>query len=333
MTYRINSPSATAGGALAAGGAIALLCRDALVTGWTVDLALMPLLVGLTVLSGVLAARALRRAHVLPAIGLYALALLGSSLVVYETTGRRAEVRDTKVASAVDDGERRQHLTKMLNEAEDNVRKYRQRLSSECPTGKGTRCQGATYTVYTWEAAVTGYKSELAALGAPRPVDPKAERVAALAALAGVSTPAATVKASVGLIEPLALPLFLELGSILLFGYGLRQRAPAPASPPPRGVLACQPHDVPDATATDDSGVDVPARRLSRDEALADIRWLIQNGQTWPSQDWLLRRWGLPSTAKGTVSRWLKAWEAEGELGGNRYAVGRCKTVALRAVA
>lgn len=324
MQYRINSPAATAGGVLAAGGAIVLLCRDAATTGWTADLALMPLLVGLTVLAGHHAGKALRQARPLSAIGLCALAVFGSCLTVYEATGRRAEVRDTKVASAADVAGQRQHLTQMLDEAEENVSKYRQRLSAECSGGQGKRCAGYAYTVKTWEAAVTGYQAQIAALGAPKPVDPKAERVAALATLVGATATPAVIKANVGLLEPLGLPLFLELGSIVLFGYGLGSRRQTKTP-----TVASQAQ----ATVTqDDTAIEVPARRMTRDEALADIKDLIQQGVAWPSQEWLVQRWGLPSSAKGTVSRWLSRWQEDGEIP-DRYMTGRCKTVSLKAVA
>jgi hypothetical protein len=215
----------------------------------------------------------------------------------------------------------------MLTEAEENVGRYRQRLSSECSGGQGRRCQGYAYTVKTWEAAVAGYQSQISALGAPRPVDPKAERVAALAALAGVTAAPDVIKSNVGMLEPLALPLFLELGSIILFGYGLgRRRDTSRALSVPSATSAEVPRG-------DDAGVDIPARRLSREEALADIKLLVQAGQAWPSQEWLLQRWGLPPSAKGTVSRWLQRWQDEGELQGNRYMNGRCKTVSLKQAA
>ncbi len=66
-------------------------------------------------------------------------------------------------------------------------------------------------------------------------------------------------------------------------------------------------------------------RPKSRDEALADLRTLLQAGQSPPSQEWLKDRWHVGS--KGTISKWLAHWESTGELPGNRLIEGRCKTV------
>lgn len=85
---------------------------------------------------------------------------------------------------------------------------------------------------------------------------------------------------------------------------------------------------LPPPPAADDNEAPPPtggARPKSRDEALADLRTLLQAGQFPPSQEWLKGRWNLGS--KGTVSKWLAHWECNGELPGNRMVEGRCKTV------
>lgn len=322
MSYHVNSPAAIAGGVLAAGGATALLVRDASTTGWTVELALMPVLVALTILSGHHAGKAMRRGKLLSAVGLYALAILGSGITVYETMGRRAEVRDTRTATAADTADSRQHLRQMLAEAEGNVTHYRQKMSDECGSGKGKKCDGLTYTVKTWEAAVEGYQTKIKGLGAPTPVDPKAERVAALASMVGVSASAQSVKSTVSLIEPLALPLFLELGSIVLFGYGLgRSRRKLETVPALQPVA----RKLPAVDIDDDPPSVSGAQPKSRADALVDLRALLRAGQAPPSQEWLKERWNVGS--KGTISKWLAHWETNGELPGNRLVDGRCKTV------
>lgn len=327
IKYHVASPAAILGGTAAAGGAIALLVRDAAVTGWTVDLALMPVLVGLTILCGHHTSKALFRGRVLSAAGLAILAVFGSTLTVYETMGRRAEVRDAKVAVAADSASQRLHLQQMLAEAEENVTKYRKRLSDECGSGKGTKCGGFTYTVKTWEAAVTGYKAEISALGAPKPIDPKAERVAAIAAMFGVGISPDVIQRHVALVEPLAIPIFLELGSIILFGYGLGRgrkievQAPAPTRQPlPEIEVANDPTPLPVPLST--SG---PA--YTRDEALADLTTLVKAGHHPESQDWLAARWNVQ---KGTISKWLRHWETAGQLPGNRQPEGRRKMVVGR---
>ncbi len=62
----------------------------------------------------------------------------------------------------------------------------------------------------------------------------------------------------------------------------------------------------------------------SRDEALADLRSLLNAGHTPPSQEWLTERWHV---TKGCTSKWLSHWEANGDINGRRVAEGRCKAV------
>jgi len=313
-TYTIASPAAIVGGVAASAGATALLVRDAFATGWTVELALMPVLVGLTILSAHVAWGALRNRRVISAVGLYALAVLGSGLIVYEQMGRRAEVRDVKVATVTASVTQRQHAEQMLREAEEILAKHRAARDSECASGKGKKCDGLGYTVSTWEAAVAGHEVKLAKLGPDRPIDSRADRIAGFAALFGL--PPGPAKNAVALFEPVALPLFLELGSILLFGYGLG-RVRAREKPDP--AIAPVPKDEPMKTAPS-GGSKAP---FTKDAALANLLALHKVGQDIPSQDWLAQKWGV---SKGCVSKWLSDWSHD-DLIPDRVRVGKCKMI------
>lgn len=307
--------AAITGGAAAALGATALLVRDVATTGLTVEIALMPVLVGLAVLSGHLLSDAVRRGRLLTASGLALLAILASGYTVYETMGRRAEFRDLKVAAASDTAAQRQHLTKMLREAEDALRTHRAKLSSECPSGQGRRCDGLTYTVSTWASAVTGYETQLAKLPPPVPVDPKAERIAAVVALlTGYKEP--EIKRVVAIVEPFALPLILELASIILFSTGLSSVRRARDA---KAVTSAEPV-TPAASEGPSKPDDGPATKV---EAERDLVTLLALGHPVPSQDWLKERWRLGS--KGTVSKWLAEWEDAGIV--TRHQLGKCKQI------
>jgi len=314
-TYTIASPAAIVGGVAASAGATALLVRDAFATGWTVELALMPVLVGLTILSAHVAWGALRSGRVISAVGLYALAVLGSGLIVYEQMGRRAETRDVKMATVTASVTQRQHAEQMLREAEEILAKHRAARDSECASGKGKKCDGLGYTVSTWEAAVAGHEVKLAKLGPDRPIDSRADRIAGFAALFGL--PPGPAKNAVALFEPVALPLFLELGSILLFGYGLG-RVRAREKPDP--AIAPVPKDEPIAPIANDNR----KGPIAKADALQDLQTLLKIGQTVPSQDWLKDRWQLSS--KGTVSKWVSEWETDGVIP-HRMRAGKCNTL------
>lgn len=293
--YHKRSWSAMVGGLVAAAGATALLVRDAWTTGFTVDHALMPVMVGVTILAGHLLWQALASGRAVAAFGMLLVALFGSSLTVYETMGRRAQVRDASVAEVAAVEAKRTHLQGMLSEAEQILSGHRETMAKECRSGNGTRCKGQTYTVSTWEAAVAGYEAKLARLPPPRPVDAKAERIAAIAAAAGVT--GVDVRKIVALVEPFAFPLFLELGSIVLFSFGLGRGSPNAPAPLP----------APSVVTNDDD----PVRSKSKEEALADLKMLLRVGQTVPSQDWLADRWKV---SKGTVSKWASDWEADDQI-------------------
>lgn len=314
--YTNRNAAAIVGGTAAACGAIALLIRDAWSGGLTVDLCLMPLLVGLTILAGHLFGGALRNARVVSAAGLLALAIFGSGMTIYETAGRRAEIRDAKVAVATGAAEKRTHLSQMLAEAEQALATHRRTKDSECLSGRGKLCKAAEYTVSTWEHAVTGYETKLAQLPPPVPVDPRADRVAAIAGFFGATV---DVPKIVAVIEPLLFPMFLELGSIILFGYGLgrpassRSRVAAPAAitereepVTPQEIEDIRPFFVP----------------MSRQQAEQDLVTMIALGTSIPSQQWLADRWKV---AEGTVSKWVSLWETQGLAVRNR--IGRVNAI------
>lgn len=316
--YSIASPAAILGGVAAACGATALLVRDAFVTGFTVDHALMPVLVGITILAGHLVWQAARRGRVFSACGLALLAILGSGLTVYETAGRRAEIRDTSVAAADDTEKQRQHTRKMLAEAEEILAKHRAARDAECASGKGRKCDGLTYTADTWAAAVIGYKAELAKLPPPKPVDPKAERIAALSGLF-FGAKDADVKKAVAILEPFALPLFLELGAIVLFSFGLSSKprsrpAEAPAVPAQQPVVETKQPETPPSKPNGGA--------VSKIDAERDLVTYLAIHKQVPSQDELAARWQV---GKGTVSRWLADFEERGLI--RRTQVGHYKMI------
>jgi hypothetical protein len=309
-----------AGGVIAAGGACSLLVRDGWTTGFTLDHALMPVMVGLTILSGHLFWQAVRDWRAFSAIGFAVLAIVGSTLTIYETMGRRAELRDTKVAAAVAANvvieEKRAELAKAtarLEEAENMVK--REMTGERC----GKRCQDWKVRASEVEAKLEKLSREIAETGGERPVDAKAERAAAVAAILLPDVPEVRVKATVGLLEPFALPMFLELGSIVLFGFGLGRRevtkgTKVTATTIPAQDTAQTSFDVSDLSALPSPAMfagplpEPPApkkkrsKRMARKErAIEALReYTLKNGAP-PSFKLVQTRYHLP---KATASRW-----------------------------
>lgn len=218
--YHIASWPAIVGGLVAAGGAVALLTRDALHTGLSLDHGLMPVLVGLTILTGHLAVQAWKELRLVSCAAFLGLAVLGSGITVYETMGRRAESRDAKVASETKTVDQYAKLMVDLNRANQLATEAESWVANECRTGVGKKCQGVRFVFEQLSAHAEKLRAEAETHKAPPPVDAKADRAAAVAGLLGFS--AATTKLAVQTFEPFVLPLFLELGSIFLFGFGVR---------------------------------------------------------------------------------------------------------------
>jgi hypothetical protein len=234
--YHIHSYPAIIGGIFSGVGSCALLLSDVgSLSQLSVDKALMPVLVGITVLTGHLALQAWHELKLIAASGLALISLIAGGFTVTDAMGRRAEVRDTRVAGTSDQAAERAKLQRKLAEATEILAGHRTARDRECASGKGRLCDGKSYTVSTWEAAVAGYETRLRGLPAPAPVDAKGERIGAVAALLGYSK--VTAQAGFGLLEPFMLPALLELASIVLFGFGVRHsgvsalRKTAPAVP------------------------------------------------------------------------------------------------------
>lgn len=228
-------------------GALAILSHDAITTGhWSLDHALMPVVVGITILAGHLIGSALRSLKVLSAAGFALLFILGTALTVYTSVGRQAKIADTEdaaaaaVASQIDGlnaeisriNEKRTKADKMLTAAQTA-------LADECGTGKGSRCGGRKATVDVYEAAVKGHDADVARIrkqiaeAGPVPVsNARAARMASVIAIFMADEDAAKARMTrvFRMFEPFALSLFLELTAIVAFGYafGNRRKAKAP---------------------------------------------------------------------------------------------------------
>lgn len=246
--YHVSSWPATLGGLIAAGGSIAFLVRDALATGWTIEHGAMPALVVLTILVAHLFTQALREWRAVSAIAFLVLALAGSLIIGTETMGRRAEVRDTKVAvvtKSTDDlariGAEFSRQQKLVAEAESWV-------AGECASGKGKKCGGVQHILDQRTSHLNKLRADLEAAKPAAPADPKADRLADVAALAGLDR--LSMRNLVQTLDPFTLALFFELASVFLFGFGIRSK------PVPRPIVEVLPEPPPAERETFDPAVD-----------------------------------------------------------------------------
>ena len=181
-------------------GATALLCEDALRTAHvTINHALQPLLTAGTVAAAVYCHHRLASLRLLSGAAFLALALLGSVATVYGTLSRTATARDAAQADAMASNRQLALKSEALEAA-------KREAARECKP-IGPRCKD-------WLARVDQLTQEMAPLRALA-VDPRAVAIGNLAELLGFD--GARTKAVVGVLDPVVLPLFLELGSLVFF--------------------------------------------------------------------------------------------------------------------
>jgi hypothetical protein len=294
--------------------------------------------------------------RVVPAIGLALVFIAGTFYVVTVSGARNAEAQAAKAAGITQANQARASVDRMITEAEyilapcpaGTPPKWRgercgarEAMAAECGSGRGTRCDGRTYTVTTYEAALKGYRADLAAL-APTKAENAGIRHAArlFATLPWVGASVETIAEALALWLPYIAVLITEIGALVFGTLALEvRRADAEK---PGDDAADRPADVPSARDTaqtsfpDNPGggwrhdvipdvpPDGPGRPSGRrDEVLAALLTDLALGRTFGSQAELAGRFGV---ARSTLSDWLKEWEAA-DLIPRRIITGRCKAL------
>lgn len=229
-TTVVRSWPALIGGVIAAGIMTALLVRDASANGVSLETFLMPAVVVLTILAAHLAGDARRAKAWGSMLTLGLLAALCSIYTVYESSGRRAELLDAKVMGVENTEQERSKLRRKLAEAESILTTHRAAQATECASGKGSKCDGRTYTVHTWEAAALGYETRLKALPPPKPANAIADRIAGVVSLVGGDGDKA--KIVVGQFHPFWFTILAELAAIFMFRFAFGHAALVEIIPP-----------------------------------------------------------------------------------------------------
>lgn len=242
----------------------------------------VPVLTAATVAAAVRAHHAFASWRVVSGAAFAMLALLGSVIMASGTLGRLAEAQDGKQATigAVNRG---------YGDKSAELKAAKVEQAKECKS-IGKKCEA-------WNARVDKLTGELSGI-VVRSTDPKADSIARLATLIGFD--GKRVKEIVQAFDPVTLPLFLELGSVLFF---------AGAFPHRKRAIVHTPITVSDNLPQLPSEI---RKSFTRHEALADFRALKTTG----SQKFLSDRW---SVSEGCVSKWLGSWEADGAIERTRH--------------
>lgn len=223
-----------AGAAFLVGG-LTILLGPVLMTPaqWGQYHVLTILMIGGTIAAGHLTKTAWKARTFLSCIGFLMLFIAGTTLVVYNSVGRQAEVHDTVTLEA----ESKNSLIEDKRRDIESARSRLEKAEANADRERGTKCK---QRCQDWETAaedtrhvIRVLESEIKALGAPKPVDAKAAKAGELAGVFGYNRSQASAIAA--LIEPFLWTIFFEIGSIVSLGFAFRpgnQPVPVPVKKP-----------------------------------------------------------------------------------------------------
>lgn len=220
-------------------GAIALGGFFATVTGYvlfedvahgaavtTGHLQTLAALVG-AIAAGHMAWPALRaRETMLQGVMLVVLATAATLYITVTSGARNAEVAGNKAAAVTAANATREHELAQLARAEAMLAEAQGKMTSECASGKGTRCRGVMATVEVYQAAIRGHKATLDALPALK-VNGYGHAAKVLASW-GLKVDAEWLQLNM----PFIVVLISELGTVAFLHLGLgHKKAPKPVEP------------------------------------------------------------------------------------------------------
>ena len=191
---------------------------------WTQYHAITVAVVFVTIAFLHLRAEAWRSGHRAVATGFVLLAMIGTVLIVGQSVGRQAENATINALSTADTNGKIAAKQAELLEAQGRLTYAESQIDKE-QTGQkcGDRCKKWEKTASDRRIVVKSIEDEISALGPRKPVNARAEKIADLAEVFGA--PRAKAIALWTLLEPFALTLLFELGSVISFAYAFPSRA------------------------------------------------------------------------------------------------------------
>lgn len=235
-----------AGGTFAIGGLITILGFEVFTPrAWTPMTVTTILLVAGTIFAGHLLSNAFADKRWLHGLGFSLVFAVGTCAVVLNSVGRQAETTQTKTLSAEQVNQAIFDKRTALNDANDRLAEandmvdlqtnggINRRTGEKVQPGCGESCRGWKLRVADLTVVVKTLERELRELGPQKPVNPKAETIAALFELFHFDK--ARVASIMGILEPFFPTFVFEFGAIVSLGYAFRRSHLIVASPPDDG--------------------------------------------------------------------------------------------------
>lgn len=142
-----------------------------------------------------------------------ALGLLAISISLTAVIARTSSTYDGSIQARQSENLGRVQAQKALDEAKEAAAKAEAAVTAECTSGRGLKCKSLEGLATDARQRVDKARAELVQLGAQTAEDPAARRIAAM--VPGLS------EATYGLVQPLLLPVWLELSGLSLLTFGL----------------------------------------------------------------------------------------------------------------
>lgn len=283
----------------------------------TLDHALMPVVILLTITAGHYAPKAFGEWRLASGLGWLAVAIVGTTVTLYTSLGRQNAVTDSQIKSVEEINRQRRELSAKITATSKLLEKSMSEQSTRCAKSLNTdSCRGTLLNVKSFTSTVERLQKQLRELGPERTVAPRATRLAETVALF-TGWDAEVLRTRVMALEPFAYAILFEIGALVAFGYAFTRSKEATVIPRPASSADA-------ATPQEVTGPSVeplaprPRRSVSKTEARAQVAEIPSVNR----QDELADRLGVH---KSTMSRWLKQWERDGLV--TRENSGRAKTV------
>lgn len=148
----------------------------------------------------------------LRAMAFVVLSMLAILICLLAVLDRTSTAYDKTIHGRQTENLPREEARKALTQVEAEATAAEAAASVECTSGRGSRCKGMEERADAARRRVVEARTQLVQLGSVTAIDPMARRLAALLPLSEVS---------IGLLQPLLLPIWLELSGLVLLTYGL----------------------------------------------------------------------------------------------------------------
>jgi hypothetical protein len=156
-----------------------------------------------------------------------ALGLLAVTISLSAVIDRTSSRYDAQIEARQSENLPRAEAQAAVREAKEALATAEAEATAECRSGSGPRCKGLEQRANEARERLAAARTGLTKLGARVAEDPAARRIAAVLHVS---------EAQVGLVQPLMLPIWLELSGLVLLTFGLSspKRLPEAAAKPRR---------------------------------------------------------------------------------------------------